>query len=169
MKDNKQSMIHLCPCGSAKRVENCCSLLIIGDKPAESPEQLMRSRFVAYAAGDMRYVKSTWHSSTRPTNLSDSNAMHWLKLEVIEATQEGDESERGYVEFKAYYVDCSMQEAQHGVMHERSRFIKEDNCWRYVDGEQFDTAGDIAVKKLGRNEACFCGSGKKYKKCCAQK
>ena len=23
--------------------------------------------------------------------------------------------------------------------------------------------------KLGRNDACWCGSGKKYKKCCMQK
>ncbi|NJK98727.1 MAG: hypothetical protein HC905_30815 [Bacteroidales bacterium] len=26
----------------------------------------------------------------------------------------------------------------------------------------------IADKKLGRNEPCFCGSGKKYKKCCGK-
>jgi len=169
MKDNKQVEVRLCRCGSAKLVENCCGLLISGDRQAESPEQLMRSRFVAYAAGDMRYVRSTWHSSTRPTDVSDSDSMHWLRLEVIEATKEGDNSEQGYVEFKAYFVDSSTPEARHGVMHERSRFIIEDDCWCYVDGEQFDTSADVAIRKLGRNEACFCGSGKKYKKCCAKK
>jgi len=168
MKDIKQSIVHLCPCGSAKMVENCCSLLISGDRQAESPEQLMRSRFVAYATGDMSYVMSTWHSSTRPAEVSDLDSMHWLRLEVIEATKESDKSQQGHVEFKAYFVDSSTQEAQHGVMHERSRFIIEDGCWRYVDGEQFDISADIAIKKWGRNEPCFCGSGKKYKKCCAK-
>ena len=28
------------------------------------------------------------------------------------------------------------------------------------------SAGAAPVKKVGRNEPCFCGSGKKYKKCC---
>ncbi|RLB94265.1 MAG: hypothetical protein DRH26_01740, partial [Deltaproteobacteria bacterium] len=26
----------------------------------------------------------------------------------------------------------------------------------------------IAEKKVGRNEPCTCGSGKKYKKCCGK-
>ena len=129
----------------------------------------MRSRFVAYAVGDMGYVMSTWHSSTRPANVSHSDSMHWLSLKVIEATKEHDNNELGYVEFKASFMDSSTQEVRHGVMHERSRFIMEDGCWRYIDGEQFEASADKTIKKLGRNDTCFCGSGKKYKKCCAKK
>jgi len=169
MKDNRQVEARLCRCGSEKLVENCCALLISGLRQAESAEQLMRSRFVAYATGNMQYVKSTWHSSTRPADVSDSAATHWLSLEVIEALKESDKSEQSFVEFKACFIDSSTQEARHGVMHERSRFIKEDGRWRYIDGEQFESSADIAIKKLARNEACFCGSGKKYKKCCAKK
>jgi SEC-C motif domain protein len=169
MKDNKQLVAGLCRCGSGKTVENCCALLISGAEQAKSPEQLMHSRFVAYAIGDMGYVKTTWHSSTRPVDVNNLDSMHWLSLEVIDATQEFDKSGQGYVEFKASFVDSSTQEARHGIMHERSRFIIEDGCWRYVDGEQFEPSADSAIKKLGRNEPCFCGSGKKYKKCCAKK
>jgi len=169
MKDNKQSIATMCRCGSTKTAEICCSLLISGAEKAKSPEQLMRSRFVAYATGDMAYVKSTWHSSTRPDDINNSDSMHWLNLEVIDATQDYDKNGQGYVEFKASFVDSSTQEARHGVMHERSRFSIENGAWYYVDGEQFDTSADIAIKKLGRNEMCFCGSGKKYKKCCAKK
>jgi len=169
MKDNKQLSADLCLCGSTKKAENCCALVIIGAEQVKSPEQLMRSRFVAYATGNMEYLKATWHSSTRPPDLSNSNSLHWLRLTVIDAPNDYDKSGQGYVEFKAYFVDSSAQEDRYGVMHERSRFILEDDCWRYVDGEQFDASTDEAIKKLGRNDPCFCGSGKKYKKCCAKK
>ena len=169
MKDNKQLSADLCLCGSTKKAENCCALVIIGAEKAKSPEQLMRSRFVAYATGNMEYLKATWHSSTRPLDISNSNLLHWLSLKVIDAPKDYDKSGQGYVEFKAYFVDSSTQEDRYGVMHERSRFILEDGCWRYVDGEQFDTPTDEIIKKLGRNDPCFCGSGKKYKKCCAKK
>jgi uncharacterized protein YecA (UPF0149 family) len=50
------------------------------------------------------------------------------------------------------------------------------------DPEYFDAAGEnakphvdrfpvekrIKTLKLGRNEPCYCGSGKKYKKCCLE-
>lgn len=42
-------------------------------------------------------------------------------------------------------------------LHERSRFLKIDDCWFYIDGVQ---------PKVGRNDPCPCGSGRKYKKCC---
>jgi uncharacterized protein YchJ len=45
--------------------------------------------------------------------------------------------------------------------------VKEDDQWFYVDG---DTKGDSPPVtrniKVGRNEPCPCGSGKKFKKCC---
>ena len=34
-----------------------------------------------------------------------------------------------------------------------------------VTSGQLETSGD-AVSKLGRNDLCLCGSGKKYKNCC---
>ena len=51
---------------------------------------------------------------------------------------------------------------------ERAEFEKLDGEWRFIDGHIF---GPAPVKreepKIGRNDPCPCGSGKKFKKCCA--
>ncbi len=72
-----------------------------------------------------------------------------LKLNILEAKD--DE-----VEFKAYYRENDMIH----VLHERSKFVKKDGEWLYDSGKFFNT-------KVERNESCPCGSGRKYKKCCA--
>ena len=52
---------------------------------------------------------------------------------------------------------------------ERSYFKKIDGAWRFIDG-QIDTGEPWHREepKVGRNDPCPCGSGKKYKKCCGQ-
>ena len=58
--------------------------------------------------------------------------------------------------------------------------VFEENGWKYtieLDKDQPEDIADlelllnppktvVAEKKIGRNEPCPCGSGKKYKKCC---
>ena len=89
-------------------------------------------------------------------SINDINVPHceqWLGLTVIDAPQVAPDAKIGYVEFIAKYkVQDKLQ-----CMHEISKFQKEDGCWFYVDGKQV---------KVGRNDACPCGSGKKHKKCC---
>lgn len=60
--------------------------------------------------------------------------------------------------------------------------IFKENGWRFTIGLEPDKPEDIAdlealqnptktrrvESKIGRNEPCPCGSGKKYKKCCGQ-
>ncbi|MEA3427753.1 MAG: PBPRA1643 family SWIM/SEC-C metal-binding motif protein [Thermodesulfobacteriota bacterium] len=60
--------------------------------------------------------------------------------------------------------------------------IFEEKGWKYTIGLEPDKPEDItdleillnpqkpkiAEKKVGRNEPCPCGSGKKYKKCCGK-
>ena len=36
----------------------------------------------------------------------------------------------------------------------------------YQQGAPFSSLKPVKTEKIGRNEACPCGSGKKYKKCC---
>ena len=45
--------------------------------------------------------------------------------------------------------------------------VKEHGQWKYIDGELFE-AEPVPLKMPGRNEPCFCGSGKKFKKCCGK-
>ncbi len=60
--------------------------------------------------------------------------------------------------------------------------IFEQNGWKYsieIDKDKPEDITDLEIllnwpkpkeveKKVGRNEPCPCGSGKKYKKCCGQ-
>jgi len=51
--------------------------------------------------------------------------------------------------------------------HEISRFLKKDGNWYFVDGQLVPPKPEIRKQpKVGRNEPCPCGSGKKFKKCC---
>ncbi|WP_291460484.1 YchJ family metal-binding protein [Desulfobacula sp.] len=60
----------------------------------------------------------------------------------------------GYVEFAAFYKSI-----KEGQLHESLKFIYENGQWYYLDGVTLDPL------KFGRNEKCWCGSMKKFKKC----
>lgn len=126
----------------------------------------MRSRYTAYTLNDMAYVSRSWHPDTRP-QAQESDASNeplvWLGLEVKSCHAGGQEDSEGTVEFVARYRVNGAE----GKMHEISRFVKEDGAWFYVDGQFVEQADAVASNpRIGRNDPCFCGSGKKYKKCC---
>ena len=56
----------LCPCGSDEPFGRCCLPLHLGERQAETAEQLMRARYSAYAVDNLDYVWRTWHPRTRP-------------------------------------------------------------------------------------------------------
>jgi SEC-C motif domain protein len=91
----------------------------------------MRSRYSAYALGLVDYIRETWHSSTRPKNLSRFDAADkWLGLQIKEAPHViGDE---GFVEFVARSKPKGGGAAIR--LQERSRFVREGGRWLYVDG-----------------------------------
>ncbi|WP_373071374.1 YchJ family protein [Sulfurimonas sp.] len=117
-------------------------------KKIETPEDLMRSRYEAFVRMDGEYLAKTTTQNI-PTDMSSYKDIEWLKLDVLDTKD--DE-----VEFKAYYKENGIIQ----VLHERSKFIKKDGQWLYDSGVLFNT-------KIERNETCPCGSGRKYKKCCA--
>jgi len=148
-----------CLCGSQQNYKNCCEPLLLGDKQAGTPEQLMRSRFTAYAQKNARYIYQTYASEKQAENpvkeiKEFATSCRFISLSVIDTNNDGD---RGVVEFKANYFYQNL----YCELHERSQFIKEQDQWRYLDGIIFPVA-DI---KVGRNDDCPCGSNKKYKKC----
>lgn len=148
-----------CLCGSQQNYKNCCEPLLSGDKQADTPEQLMRSRFTAYAQKNAKYIYQTYASEKQAENpvkeiKEFATSCRFISLSVIDTNNDGD---RGVVEFKANYFYQNL----YCELHERSQFIKEQDQWRYLDGIIFPVA-DI---KVGRNDDCPCGSNKKYKKC----
>ena len=136
-----------CPCGSGSVYEDCCKRLHDGE-PAASPEALMRSRYSAFVLGLGDYLQYSHHPETCPAG-DDLPDQRWIKLEVLKAAGQR-------VTFKAWFeVDGRL-----GVMQERSRFEQIQGRWLYHSGD-FLPADPV----WPRNEACWCGSGRKAKKC----
>ena len=157
----KETTKNLCPCCSTKLYGSCCEPLHKEKETANSPEQLMRSRYAAFAKNEIDFLLKTTHSSLK--SYTDRAALttwakenQWQKLEVIQTTEK---KTSGTVEFKAFFQSTNKDE----IHHELSEFIKENHLWYYSKGT-IDPTIDTSIK---RNEPCPCGSGKKYKKCCA--
>ena len=152
-----------CPCTSGALYADCCEPFLLGTPNAPTAVALMRSRYTAYVLADVDYLLKTWHPSTRPAAIDKTTIPGWHGLRIIQAEggEEGDD--QGVVEFEASAIVG--KKLCH--LHERSRFAKEDGAWSYIDGELKDSGPPKAMTmKVGRNEPCPCGSGKKSKKCC---
>jgi SEC-C motif-containing protein len=152
-----------CPCDSRKIFEECCGPYLEGKATPETAEALMRSRYSAYVQKDHVYLLSTWHESSRPTeeSLDMPTDFNWTGLEILATEEGGSNDAKGTVEFVAHYHTPKIS----STLHEKSRFLREEDQWFYVDGDTIP-AKPITSVKVGRNEPCPCGSGKKYKKCC---
>lgn len=127
----KQKKITLCYCDTGRPLAQCCQPLLNNEQQAKTAVALMRSRYSAYTLGDEAYLQRTWHSTTRPSQLDlSNNQQHWQRLKIIDTTagRAGDDS--GEVEFVAIYKINGRAER----LHERSRFEREDQQWRYIDG-----------------------------------
>jgi SEC-C motif domain protein len=118
-----------CACGSGKPYAECCRPLHTGEARATTAEQLMRSRFSAFAVGDAAYLLRSWHSSTRPARLNLDPATRWTRLEILGASDGGPFHAEGTVEFRAYYREHSGPEES---MRENSTFARENGAWVYV-------------------------------------
>lgn len=144
-----------CPCGSGKPLAECCGRYH-GGEAAPTAEALMRSRYSAFVLQDDGYLRDTWHPKTRPSQLDlSADDSCWQGLEIVACRKGGLQDEEGVVEFVARY--------QGGQLHERSRFVREQGRWFYLDGELLPPRQQ---PQPGRNAPCPCGSGKKYKRCC---
>lgn len=94
-------------------------------------EALMRSRFAAFRRGDAAWLLRTWHPSTRPSALDLSDNPRWRGLQIVDVVDGGIHDHTGEVEFRATYL---VEGGGVDVLHERSRFVREDGRWFYVDG-----------------------------------
>lgn len=119
-----------CPCGSGLPLADCCGPLLDGVTTAPTVERLMRSRYSAFALGRPAYLLATWHSTTRPAELELDPEVRWTGLEVTGTSGGSLLAADGTVEFSASYA----RRGRAGVQRERSRFVREDGAWRYLDG-----------------------------------
>ncbi|PCI58544.1 MAG: SecC motif-containing protein [Gammaproteobacteria bacterium] len=161
-----------CPCGSKLTFEQCCQT-IINNKTAKTAEQLMRSRYSAYATNNAQYLYDSYASiSQQEQSVSEikswAKQCQWLELSIIKSSDYDDYST---VEFSTNYL----QKDKLYQLHELSKFIQEPEPeqnqeqtlehlqWRYLDGK---IIANKVIRKIKANELCPCNSGKKFKKCC---
>jgi SEC-C motif-containing protein len=121
-----------CLCGNNKPFTKCCSRFLDGSQHAKTPEQLMRSRYAAYALGGYGdYLLQTWFPATAhglvAAELSE-RSHNWCKLDVLDKSQAGN---NGEVIFRAHYCEA---DGTTGVMQECSAFKRLGGRWYYVDG-----------------------------------
>ncbi|AAS94726.1 YchJ family protein [Nitratidesulfovibrio vulgaris] len=162
--------MNACPCGSGLALEACCGPYLHEGKTVPTPEALMRSRYTAHTLGMYDYLDETTHPDTREDVSTEemrawSEAVQWEGLEVLE-TRGGHEGDvTGEVSFVARYMLGGVPQE----LREDSFFRREGDRWYYVDGMVHGSEPYRREQpKVGRNEPCPCGSGRKYKKCCGK-
>lgn len=155
-----------CPCDQPLNFGQCCQPIISGKQPARTAVALMRSRYSAHVTGDIDYLITTWQAPD-PTLLDRAaieqwaKSCHWQSLVVHSTRKGGSNDQEGWVEFSAYYKTDPDDPSTLQCHHEASYFIRRDHQWAYIDGQTLEDSA-----KVGRNDPCPCGSGKKFKRCC---
>jgi SEC-C motif-containing protein len=155
----------LCPCGSDVDAKACCEPIIAGDTQARAAVDLMRARYTAFVTGRMNgdFVRKTTAPETRSIASGvPSPHIGGLDLEIRNVVGGGPDDQTGTVEFVARLV----VDGRADVHHEISRFRRDAGQWVYIDGSFPTNAKAKPVTKIGRNDPCPCGSGKKFKQCC---
>jgi SEC-C motif-containing protein len=91
----------------------------------------MRSRFSAFALGLSEYLLTSWHPSTRPAALDLDPETTWRRLQIVDTVAGGPADAEGIVEFRASFRGPEGA----GLLHERSRFSRDGQDWRYREGD----------------------------------
>ncbi len=172
-----------CPCSSNLEFNKCCEPFLKGTAKPKTAEELMRSRYSAYTEVDIEYIKNTLAPESRgdfdvKSTREWAQKAKWSGLQILSTDKGGPEDKKGTVEFVATY-EFQGDGLDH---HETAQFRKSDSGdWLFVDGDSHThRAGETHhhhghakpeqvirdSPKIGRNDPCTCGSGKKYKKCC---
>ncbi|MEW5011953.1 MAG: YchJ family protein [Cycloclasticus sp.] len=152
-----------CRCGSSQPFTLCCGPFLSRQDKPNSAEQLMRSRFTAFSLQNFQYLLDTLHPSKRQDDelaslQQSAQNTRWIQLTILqtESGQTGDGE--GLVEFTADFEE----EGEFYQLRERSQFIFQQQQWYYTEGD--NQVSPISLK-IGRNDACWCHSGKKFKTC----
>jgi SEC-C motif-containing protein len=123
-----------CLCGNGSKYDACCGPLHRSERQADTAEELMRSRYAAFACGDADYLFRTWHPRTRPADVTIDENTVWTSLDVTDTAAGGVDDDNGEVEFTAYFEDGGRP----GSMHERSLFERRAGRWFYLSESRLE-------------------------------
>ncbi len=90
----------------------------------------MRSRYSAFVKRLDGYLAWSWDPSTAPAAVTFRDAQQWTGLEIVSTECGGPLHDEGEVEFIASYE----LDGRPGALRERSRFVRHDGRWVYLDG-----------------------------------
>ena len=152
----------LCYCGSNVSYNSCCQPYHKGQRLPESCEQLMRSRYSAFCSQELNYIQNSCvadlQTEQSPEQLRDFvNHVHFVALQVLPLPRLAQAVDEGYVHFQVWYL-----------LGQHLLSFRELSCFVYQQGRWLYSSGDVseqAPQKIGRNDPCPCGSGRKFKSC----
>ena len=127
-----------CPCGSGKKYKKCCGIFHNGSDPKTALE-LMKSRYSAFCVNDAKYIIKTTHKE----NSDFSDDIEIWKKSILEFSKNTNFEALSIISF-----DTITQNEAYVTFHaklstdsndisftEKSKFLKEDNIWKYHSGE----------------------------------
>ncbi len=134
----KFSVNNTCPCGSSIKYKKCCKPFHEQINFPKNALELMKSRYCAYALEKSEYIIFTTH----PNNIDyKENKNSWnedildfcknTKFEKLEILDFIDDKDESFVTFKANII----QNNEDVSFVEKSRFIKINEKWLYIDGQ----------------------------------
>ncbi len=134
----KFSSNNMCPCGSLKKYKKCCKPFHDRITFPTTALELMKSRYSAFSVCNPEYIIFTTHEENpdftsnieqwKKSIVSFSRNTKFEKLEILDFV---DTEEESFVTFKV----TLFQDNEDISFTERSRFLKVNNIWQYVDGE----------------------------------
>lgn len=147
-----------CPCGG-ENLTTCCGPFLSGKADPATAEQLMRSRYSAFALGNVDYIINSHHPETRDEVERQeievwSKESEWHALSVLRVEAGGEQDEQGLVDFVARYTLKGLT-TEH---RERALFERHEGKWVFRDG------GEIPKEKKALEPKKWVPKGKKNKK-----
>ena len=140
-----------CPCGGGA-YNRCCGPLITGEQVAVTAQQLMRSRYSAFAIA-VRDPEAIEHllrthlepgktaAARRKALMESCRTIEWLSLKVLDFQNGGPLDQHGTVTFEARWRD---RERREGVLKEWSRFGRgESGEWLYLEALSLDEGAAV--------------------------
>ena len=131
----------ICPCGSLKKYKKCCKPFHDKITFPKTALELMKSRFSAFAVLIADYIIFTTHennsdyiSDLKSWNqdiMNFSKNTRFERLEILDFIEGEVES---FVTFKATFF----QDNTDISFIEKSRFLKVEDKWLYIDGQFID-------------------------------
>ena len=123
-----------CPCGGGD-YDRCCGPLHRGERRAGTAEQLMRSRYSAFARGEVDYLLQTHDQSQSRRALRQAcRQTQWLGLSILAVDGGGADDLEGTVRFEARHRE--------GVLVETSLFQRRGGAfageWLYIRAIELD-------------------------------